>query len=42
VLDTQVVALKQGDFVVNRGGNHAWSNPAGKPAVVAIAAHDGK
>jgi len=42
VLDTQAVALKQGDFVVNRGGNHAWSNPSGKPAVVAIASHDGK
>lgn len=41
VLDTQEVALKQGEFVINRGGNHAWSNRSSKPAVVAIASHDG-
>jgi hypothetical protein len=39
VLDTQEVTVKQGDFVINRGSNHAWSNRSGKPAVVAIAAH---
>jgi len=42
VLDTQEVVLKQGEFVVNRGSNHAWSNRSGKPAVVAIASHDAK
>ena len=42
VLDTQEVALKEGDFVVQRGTNHAWSNRSGSPAVVAIASHDGK
>ena len=42
VLDTQEVTVKQGDFVINRGVNHAWSNRSGKPAVVSIAAHDGK
>ena len=42
VLDTQVVVVKQGEFVINRGGNHAWSNRSGQPAVVAIASHDGK
>jgi hypothetical protein len=42
VLDTQEVTVKQGEFVVNRGSNHAWSNRSGKPAVVAIASHDGK
>ena len=42
VLDTQEVTVKQGDFVINRGGNHAWSNRSGKPAVVAIASHDAK
>ncbi|HYC46821.1 MAG TPA: cupin domain-containing protein [Burkholderiales bacterium] len=42
VLDTQEVALKQGEFVINRGVNHAWSNRSGKPAVVSIASHDGK
>jgi uncharacterized cupin superfamily protein len=41
VLDTQEVLLKAGDFVVQRGTNHAWSNRSNKPAVVAIAAHDG-
>jgi mannose-6-phosphate isomerase-like protein (cupin superfamily) len=42
VLDTQEVRLKAGDFVVQRGTNHAWSNRSNRPAVVAIAAHDGK
>ena len=41
VLDTQKVRLKKGDFVVQRGTNHAWSNRSDAPAVVAIAAHDG-
>jgi quercetin dioxygenase-like cupin family protein len=41
VLDTQEVALKAGDFVVQRGTNHAWSNRTTLPAVVAIASHDG-
>jgi quercetin dioxygenase-like cupin family protein len=41
VLDTQEVKLNKGDFVVQRGTNHAWSNRSGKPAVVAIASHDG-
>ena len=42
VLDTQEVTVRQGEFVVNRGSNHAWSNRSGKPAVGAIACHDGK
>ena len=41
VLDTQEVKVKAGDFVVQRGTNHAWSNRTNKPAVVAIASHDG-
>jgi mannose-6-phosphate isomerase-like protein (cupin superfamily) len=41
VLDTQEVKLSKGDLVVQRGTNHAWSNRTGKPAVVAIASHDG-
>jgi mannose-6-phosphate isomerase-like protein (cupin superfamily) len=41
VLDTQEVSLKAGDFVVQRGTNHAWSNRSNNPAVVAIACHDG-
>jgi len=42
VLDTQEVDLKAGDSVVQRGTNHAWSNRTNKPAVIAIATHDGK
>ena len=42
VLDSQEVVVKQGDFIVVRGQNHAWSNRSSKPAVLAIAAHDGK
>lgn len=41
VLDTQEVDLQAGEIVVQRGTNHAWSNRSGKPAVVAIASHDG-
>jgi hypothetical protein len=41
VLDTQEVICKKGDFIVQRGTNHAWSNRSNKPAVVAIATHDG-
>lgn len=42
VLDTQEVTVKQGEFVINRGVNHAWSNRSGKPATIAIASHDAK
>ncbi len=42
VLDTQQVSLKAGEIVVQRGTNHAWSNRSGRPAVVAIASHDGE
>ncbi len=42
VLDTREVAVKTGDFVILRGGNHAWSNRSEKPAVLAIAAHAAK
>jgi mannose-6-phosphate isomerase-like protein (cupin superfamily) len=41
VLDTQEVALKTGDCIVQRGTNHAWSNRSTRPAVLAIASHDG-
>jgi uncharacterized cupin superfamily protein len=40
VLDTGEVTLKAGEIGVVRGGNHALANRTGKPAVVAIAAHD--
>ncbi len=42
VLDTQEVSLKAGEIVVQRGTNHAWANRSGRPAVVAIASHDGR
>ena len=42
VLDTQEVTVRQGEFVINRGGNHAWSNRSKQPAVVAIASHDAR
>ncbi len=42
VLDTQEVTVKAGEFVVQRGTNHAWSNRSNKPAVVAIASHAAK
>jgi hypothetical protein len=42
VLDRQEVLLRQGDFAINRGVNHAWSNRSAKPAVLSIASHDGR
>jgi quercetin dioxygenase-like cupin family protein len=42
VLDTQEVAVKAGEIVIQRGTNHAWSNRSGKPAAVAIASHAAK
>ena len=36
VLDTQEVALKQGDIVIQRGTNHAWSNRTDQPAYLAF------
>ena len=41
VLDTEEVALKAGDTVVQRGTNHAWSNRSSKPCVMAFSSHDG-
>jgi mannose-6-phosphate isomerase-like protein (cupin superfamily) len=42
VLDTQEVTLKAGEIAVQRGTHHAWSNRSARPAVVAIASHDGR
>ncbi len=41
VLDTEEVALKAGDTVIQRGTNHAWSNRSGAPCVIAMSSHDG-
>ncbi len=40
ILDTKEVNLHAGEIAVIRGGNHAWSNRSGKPAIVAISVHD--
>jgi mannose-6-phosphate isomerase-like protein (cupin superfamily) len=40
VLDKEEVQLKQGDTVVQRGANHAWSNRSGKPCTIAFSSHD--
>ena len=40
VLDTDEVHLKAGDTVVQRGTNHAWSNRANAPCVIAFSSHD--
>src|SRR5262249_26061253 len=40
VLDTEEVALKAGDTVVQRGTNHAWSNRSDRPCRIAISSHD--
>ena len=42
VLDTEEVALKAGDTVIQRGTNHAWSNRSDAPCVIAISSHDGE
>jgi hypothetical protein len=41
VLDTEEVALKAGDTVIQRGTNHAWSNRSDAPCVIAMSSHDG-
>jgi quercetin dioxygenase-like cupin family protein len=40
VLEQGEATLKAGEMGVVRGGNHAFSNRSGKPAVVAISSHD--
>ena len=40
VLDTGETTLRAGEIGVVRGGNHALANRTGRPAVVAIAAHE--
>jgi uncharacterized cupin superfamily protein len=40
LLDEGESVLKAGEIAVVRGGNHAFSNRTGKPAVVAVSTHD--
>ena len=40
VLDTDEVDLTEGDIVVQRGTNHAWSNRSDKPCKIVFSEHD--
>ena len=40
VLDKEEVQLQEGDTVIQRGTNHAWSNRSDKPCVIIISSHD--
>lgn len=40
VLDTEEVHLKEGDTVIQRGTNHAWSNRSDKPCLIMFSQHD--
>src|SRR5262245_44596714 len=41
VLDSEEVQLKEGDTVIQRGTNHAWSNRSDKPCIVVFSSHGG-
>ena len=40
VLDTEEVHLREGDTVIQRGTNHAWSNRSDKPCTIIFSQHD--
>jgi mannose-6-phosphate isomerase-like protein (cupin superfamily) len=42
VLDTTETIMRPGDFLIQRGTNHAWSNRSDKPALVAFVLIDAK
>jgi quercetin dioxygenase-like cupin family protein len=42
LLDDQDVLLKEGDVVIQRGTNHAWSNRSDKPVLMLYVLIDGK
>jgi mannose-6-phosphate isomerase-like protein (cupin superfamily) len=42
VLDKEEVTMKTGDFLVERGTNHAWANRSGKPCRVLFVLIDGQ
>jgi mannose-6-phosphate isomerase-like protein (cupin superfamily) len=41
VLDSEEVLMRQGDFAVERGTNHAWANRSGKPCKLLFVLIDG-
>ena len=42
VLDNEEVLMRQGDFAVERGTNHAWANRSGKPCRILFVLIDGQ
>lgn len=42
VLDEEEVTMREGDFLVERGTNHAWANRSGKPCKMLFVLIDGK
>jgi mannose-6-phosphate isomerase-like protein (cupin superfamily) len=42
VLDNEEVLMRQGDFAVERGTNHAWANRSGKPCKILFVLIDGQ
>ena len=42
ILDTEEVHLEEGDTVIQRGANHAWSNRSDAPCRVFFSQHDGR
>ena len=42
LLDDQDILLKEGDVVIQRGTNHAWSNRSDKPALMLYVLIDGQ
>jgi mannose-6-phosphate isomerase-like protein (cupin superfamily) len=42
VLDKEEVLMKEGDFLVERGTNHAWANRSGKPCRMLFVLIDGQ
>lgn len=42
MLDTEEVLMHEGDFLVERGTNHAWANRSGKPCRMLFVLIDGR
>jgi mannose-6-phosphate isomerase-like protein (cupin superfamily) len=42
VLDKEEVLMRKGDFIVERGTNHAWANRSGKPCRMLFVLIDGE
>ena len=42
ILDREERLMKQGDFLVERGTNHAWANRSGKVCTMLFVLIDGK